>query len=219
MSIEGIPIPNYSHKQEYFNAFSHFLGVVIAAIVLFFAISKYIANDISVFYLVGLCIFSFTTCALYLVSGVYHFLDKERWAKKFFRVIDHCTIYILIAGTYTPICFVILTTHMVGLVMLIVEWVCAIIGIILNAFFFDRKAAKTIAFILYVAMGWLALYSGGFLYINSLSFLFILLGGITYTIGSILYALGNKNTDFHCVFHVFVLASTVLQTIGIFYLF
>ena len=68
-------------------------------------------------------------------------------------------------------------------------------------------------------MGWLALYSGGFLYMPSNVFLFILIGGITYTIGSILYALGHKNTNFHCIFHIFVIVSTIIQTIGVMLLF
>jgi len=68
-------------------------------------------------------------------------------------------------------------------------------------------------------MGWLAVYSGGFLYMSKMCFAFILAGGITYTIGSILYAIGHKNTVFHSVFHVFVLISTIIQTIGVFYLF
>ena len=110
-------------------------------------------------------------------------------------------------------------THVIGLIMLIIQWVGALIGIILNAFFFKYKCAQLISFILYVAMGWLAVYSTGFLYMPALSFAFILAGGITYTIGSILYALGKKNTNFHSVFHIFVLVSTIIQSIGVIVLF
>ena len=109
--------------------------------------------------------------------------------------------------------------HIIGLIMLIIEWVGAIIGIVLKSFFFDKKAARVVAFFLYVIMGWLAVYSGGFLYMPSMSFIFILIGGIIYTIGSVLYAIGHKNTNFHCIFHVFVLVSTIIQTIGVFLLY
>ena len=219
MSLDSILIPNYSRKQELFNSISHFIGAIIALTILVFGIAKVSTGNISVFYFIGLVIFGITALAVYTISGVYHYLDKDNKVKKIFRVIDHCTIYLLIAGTYTPICFVLMDIHIVGLIMLIIEWVGAIVGIILKAFFFDKKAARVVAFFLYVIMGWLAVYSGGFLYIPQTSFLFILLGGITYTIGSVLYAIGHKNTNFHCIFHVFVLVSTILQTIGVFFLY
>ena len=219
MSLDNIQIPNYSKKQEMFNALSHFLGIVVALVILIFGMARLISGSISQFYFFGLLIFGVSALAVYTISGVYHYLDKENKLKKIFRVIDHCTIYLLIAGTYTPICFVLMDIHIIGLIMLIAIWVGAIIGIILKAFLFDKKAARVVAFFLYVLMGWLAVYSGGFLYMPPMSFLFILLGGITYTIGSILYAIGHKNTSFHCIFHVFVLVSTIIQTIGVFYLF
>ena len=219
MPIESIKIPNYSRKQEMFNALSHFLGVIIALTIIVFAIINLANGKIGLFYFFGLLIFGVTALAVYTISGVYHYLDRDNKLKKIFRVIDHCTIYLLIAGTYTPICFVIMDIHVVGLIMLIIEWAGAIVGIVLKAFFFDKKAARVVSFFLYVIMGWLALYSTGFLYMPFISFLFILIGGIIYTIGSILYALGHKNTNFHCVFHVFVLVSTIIQTIGVFLLF
>ena len=219
MSLDNILIPNYSRKQEVFNALSHFLGIVIALVIIVFGIANLASGSINLFYFFGLLIFGVTSLAVYTISGVYHYLDKDNKVKKIFRVIDHCTIYLLIAGTYTPICFVLMDIHIVGLIMLIIEWVGAIIGIFLKAFFFDKKAARVVAFLLYVIMGWLAVYSGGFLYMPSMSFAFILIGGIIYTIGSVLYAIGHKKTSFHCIFHVFVLVSTIIQTIGVFYLF
>ena len=219
MSLDSIQIPNYSRKQELFNSLSHFIGIAVALTILVFAFINLTNGNIGAFYFIGLLIFGITALAVYTISGVYHYLNKDNKAKKIFRVIDHCTIYLLIAGTYTPICFVLMDIHIVGLIMLIVEWVGAILGIILKAFFFDKKAARVTAFFLYVIMGWLAVYSGGFLYMPSMSFLFILIGGIIYTIGSVLYAIGHKNTNFHCVFHVFVLVSTIIQTIGVFLLY
>ena len=219
MSLDSIQIPNYSRKQEVFNALSHFLGVILAFIIIAFGIVKLANGSINLFYFFGLLIFGLTASAVYTISGVYHYLDKDNKLKKIFRVVDHCTIYLLIAGTYAPICFVLMDIHIVGLIMLIIEWAGAIVGIILKAFFFDKKIARVVAFFLYVVMGWLAVYSTGFLYMPTMSFLFILIGGITYTIGSILYAIGHKNTYFHSIFHVFVLVSTIIQMIGVFYLF
>ena len=136
MSLDSIQIPNYSRKQEVFNALSHFLGVVIALVIIVFCVSKLASGSINLFYFFGLLIFGVTALAVYTISGVYHYLDKDNKVKMIFRVIDHCTIYLLIAGTYTPICFVLMDIHVIGLIMLIIEWVGAIIGIILKAFFF-----------------------------------------------------------------------------------
>ena len=217
--IDEVEIPSYSHKQEMFNAISHALGLLLALFLMVFAFIKYGSGSISLFYLFGILIFAISAFLVYLISAIYHYLNPTSFNKKLFRVIDHCTIYLLIAGTYTPICFVIMGSHVIGLIMLIIQWVGAFIGIILNAFFFKYKIARIISFILYVAMGWLAVYTGGFLYMPALTFAFIRAGGITYTIGSILYALGKKNMNFHSIFHVFVLVSTILQSVGVLLLF
>ena len=219
MSVEQISIPSYTRKQENFNAWSHFLGIFLAAIIFVFAITKFSNNEISLLYATGLFIFAGSMLSVYLVSGVYHYLDKDDPHKKLFRLLDHCTIYLLIAGTYTPICFVMSSSHVMGLILAISEWVGAIIGIILNMFFFENKVAKIISFILYVVMGWLVMITGGFVYLATRPFVFILAGGITYTIGSVLYALGHKNMNLHCVFHVFVLISTLIQMIGVMLMF
>ena len=215
MSLDSVTIPNYTRKQETFNAISHSLGILIAIFVFVFGLVEYVNKLIPLWHLFGLTIFAVTTLMVYFISAFYHYLDKDNKYKKLLRILDHCTIYLLIAGTYTPICFVIYQEHIIGLIMLIIEWSGAIIGIILNAFFFNNKAAKIISFILYIIMGWLALYSGGFLHMDKLVFLFILLGGIAYTIGSILYAIGHKKPIYHSIFHVFVFVSTIIQCIGV----
>ena len=218
-NIALIEIPSYSRKEELFNSISHLLGLPVAVFIFLYSLNMFLNNQITLFFFIGLTIFAVSAFAVYLISTIYHYLGNDSFTKKLFRIIDHCTIYLLIAGTYTPICFVLSKTNVVGLIMLVVEWVGAIIGIVLNAFFFKHKVARVIAFVLYVLMGWLAVYSGGFLYMPKMCFTFILLGGVTYTIGSILYAIGHKNLMFHSIFHVFVLVSTIIQTIGVFYLF
>ena len=219
MSVEQISIPSYTRKQETFNALSHFLGIFLALVVLVFDIDKFANNQISVLYATGLLIFALSMLAVYLISGIYHYLDKDNYYKKVFRVLDHCTIYLLIAGTYTPICLVMASVNVMGLILVISQWVGAFIGIILNLFFFENKVSKIVSFILYVGMGWLVMFTGGFIYLPVRAFAFILAGGITYTIGSVLYALGHKNMNLHCIFHVFVLISTLIQMIGVMLLF
>lgn len=213
--IESVEIPNYSKKEEAFNTISHMLGMPLAVFIAAYGLLEFINRRLSVFHFIGLLIFAITAFLVYFVSYTYHNADSTSFKKKLFRIIDHSTIYLLIAGTYTPICFVLLETNNIGLIMLLSEWIGAMIGIILNLFLFQHKWARIISFILYVAMGWLCLYVGGFLYMPIMSFAFILAGGITYTIGSILYALGHKKTSFHCIFHVFVILGTIIQLVGV----
>ena len=219
MSVEQISIPSYTRKQENFNAWSHFLGLLLAMILLVFTFHKVITNSVPIIHAIGLLVFAISMISVYAVSGIYHYMDKDNHLKKLFRLIDHCTIYLLIAGTYTPICLVMASQNVMGLILFICEWSGAIIGIILNLFFFENKIAMIISFILYVVMGWLVLFTGGFIYIAAKPFAFILAGGITYTIGSVLYALGHKNMNWHCIFHVFVLISTLIQMIGVMLMF
>ena len=217
--VNEIKIPSYSRKQESFNVISHALGLPIAIALLVWAVFLLFSKKVPPIYYLGLFVFSISALLVYGVSSIYHFLDASSFNKKVFRILDHCMIFLLIAGTYTPICLYINQTNPVGLVMLCIEWGAAIIGILLNAFCLKCKWALVLSLVLYVAMDWLAVYSGGFLYMPKMCFAFILAGGITYTIGSILYAIGHKNPTLHCVFHVFVLLSTILQTIGIISLF
>ena len=215
-NIEEIKIPEYTKGQERFNTISHVIGIPLAFVILFIGLYRLIISAIDVTAFLGLLVFVITIIDVYFVSSLYHGTPMNTFNKKLFRVLDHCTIYLLIAGTYTPICVVLMNEHVVGLVMLLVEWGCAVIGIILNAFFFKSKAVQVISLILYLAMGWLVLFCGGFLYMSAISFGFVLAGGIVYSIGAILYAVGKKkNLYLHSVFHVFVLVSTIIQAIGV----
>lgn len=215
-NIEEIKIPEYTKGQERFNTISHIIGIPLAFVILFIGLYRLIISAIDATAFLGLLVFVITIIDVYFVSSLYHGTPANTFNKKLFRVLDHCTIYLLIAGTYTPICVVLMNEHVVGLVMLLVEWGCAVIGIILNAFFFKSKAVQVISLILYLAMGWLVLFCGGFLYMSAISFGFVLAGGIVYSIGAILYAVGKKkNLYLHSVFHVFVLVSTIIQAIGV----
>ena len=215
-NIEEIKIPEYTKGQERFNTISHVIGIPLAFVILFIGLYRLIISAIDVTAFLGLLVFVITIIDVYFVSSLYHGTPANTFNKKLFRVLDHCTIYLLIAGTYTPICVVLMNEHVVGLVMLLVEWGCAVIGIILNAFFFKSKAVQVISLILYLAMGWLVLFCGGFLYMSAISFGFVLAGGIVYSIGAILYAVGKKkNLYLHSIFHVFVLVSTIIQAIGV----
>ena len=217
-NVETTIVPDYSRKQELANAISHFIGVVVAVLIGIFAVCSYAKDCINVSLLIGDIVFAISALAVYLVSSIYHITLNDSPHKKILRILDHCMIYILIAGTYTPVCINLMyymRSFGIGLFMLIFEWTGALIGAILNAFFFQNKAARVISFIFYILMGWLAVLCGGFLFIQLTCFLFILIGGIVYTIGSVLYAIGHKNKWFHFVFHIFVLLGTIIQAFGV----
>ena len=209
----------YSEKQDRFNFISHLLGIPVGAGILVFALVMFINQKITIGTLTGLVVFSMTAIALYSVSALYHHAEQMTKKKKIRRIVDHCTIYALIAGTYTPICIYIMKENVIGLVLLILQWSLAIIGVVLNAISLDNKVIKVISMILYIAMGWMILYTTGFTQLPQLSFIFILIGGIIYTIGSILYGIGHANKWFHSIFHVFVLFGTIFQTVGVIFLF
>ena len=217
-NVNNTEIPDYSRKQEMCNAISHFIGLVVALLIGIFGICSFAKDCIGISLLVGDIIFAVSAFAVYLVSSVYHISKADSPYKKKLRILDHCMIYILIAGTYTPVCINLMyyaRSFGMGLFMLIFEWAGAIIGVVLNAFFFHNKAARVVSFVFYILMGWLAVLCGGFLFIQLTCFLFILTGGIVYTIGSILYAVGHKNKWFHFVFHIFVLLGTIIQAFGV----
>ena len=211
----------YTKGEEIFNWVSHTVGagLGIAALVLmivFAAIGKGTAIDVA-----GVSIFGATLIILYTISTLYHALTNEK-AKKVFKVLDHCSIYVLIAGTFTPICFTLIRT--VGYKMIILVsavWACAILGIVLYACF--PKKFKVLHVILYIAMGWSIMFLAkdfiaGLKTINAMSTLYFLLaGGIAYTVGVIFYAL-KKVPYFHSVFHLFVLGGSVCHFFAVMYL-
>ena len=163
-------------------------------------------------------IFLFSMIILYTMSSIYHGLYRGK-AKKVFRIIDHCTIFILIAGTYTPY-----ITNMfmkydknLGYSLLFLMWGAAIVGIILNAI--DLERFKVPSIICYLLMGWCGIIKLPLLVelLGITGFIFLLLGGISYTIGAMVYVLGKKQKKryMHSIFHLFIVFGTIFQTISI----
>lgn len=161
-------------------------------------------------------IYGFSMVALYTVSSVYHGL-KLCMGKRVMQVIDHCTIYMLIAGTYTPILLVGVRPDNPGVAwgVFAAQWGIAALAATLTAI--DLKKYKVLSMVCYIIMGWMVVltlkpvikamtYDG---------FLWLLAGGIAYTIGAILYGIGSKVRYFHSVFHIFVNIGSLLQAVGI----
>ncbi len=205
-------LPQYTKGEEIFNMVSHIVGgaLGIAALVLcvvFAAIHR------DVYGVVGSAIYGATMIILYTMSSIYHGLKPHLTAKKVFQVIDHCSIFLLIAGTYTPIALTALREHTawLGWTIFGVIWALAALGISLNAV--DLKKYKKFSMICYLAMGWCIVLAAKATYeaIALPGILLLLAGGIAYTIGAVIYGVGKKHKYMHSIFHLFVVAGSVLQ--------
>ena len=143
-------------------------------------------------------IYAFSMMVVFGVSTLYHSSKLKSKCKAILRVIDHSDIYFLIFGTYLPLCLYAIGNQTVATIALILESVFMVAGIVLNIVPVDSKIMKIIAYIIYIIDGWLILFFYPFnIEMDFNVFLFILLGGIIYTIGAILYAIGKKKIYFH----------------------
>lgn len=199
----------YTKGEEIFNAVTHIVGGAFGLAawltLLYFTWGNAVSSvAVSVF---GVCI-----VILYTMSALYHFLPVGT-AKNVFRIFDHCTIFLLIAGTYTPYCLIALGGEGVGAVILIAEWILAVAGIIMNAIAMKNKIIKAISMVLYVVMGWMILFGFDTLLqaLSPTAFMLLLAGGITYSVGIVFYACGKKVRYFHSIWHLFDIAGTALQ--------
>ena len=208
-------LPSYSIAEERFNYISHIVGGVIGilALVSCVMISAWHHNVMAI---VTSSVYGITMILLYCMSSIYHGL-KNGMAKRVFQVLDHCAIYILIAGTYTPIalCSIRLVDPLVGWGVFIVEWTLAIIAIIFNAI--DLKKYSVFAMICNLVMGWgiIVVIPVAIKALTWDGFMYILAGGIFYTVGAILYGVGINKSYMHCIFHIFVLLGSIAHLLGI----
>lgn len=195
---------------------SHIVGGAwgIAVLAICGAIS--ILNSDAVSFACGM-VFGISMILLYTVSSVYHGL-RPNMAKKVFQVIDHCTIYLLIAGTYTPmlVCGLAKKYPFEAWITFAVVWGFAILATTLTAI--DLKKYRYFSMICYIGMGWSIIFSITKMYrsVTPTCFWFLLAGGVLYTTGVIFYNIGKKKKYFHSIFHLFVLAGSIAQSISVF---
>ena len=210
-----ILIPKYSLSEELMSSISHGVGALFSLYVLISCVYVSLKHN-NMYGLAGSIIYGLTSFILYLVSTLYHGLKPNR-AKKVFRIIDHCSIYLLIAGTYAPYCLVTLrsVSPLVGWLVLVTVWVCAIIGITFTAI--NMNTFKKMGMALYLIMGWVCIFSFKTLVdgISKIGLIYMIIAGIIYTVGAILYGVGKKVKYMHSIFHFFVLAASVLFYLSI----
>ena len=208
-------LPDYSRGEELMNTITHIVGAVLGIVVLILCVVE-AATRKNVWGIVGSGIYGASMIALYCVSSVYHGI-KPGMGKKVMQVIDHCTIYFLIAGTYTPIVLSAIRPVYPGLGwgLFGFVWTLALIAVVLTAI--DLKKYNVFSMICYVGIGWAVLpFMKQTLQVLTLpGFLLLLLGGIAYTIGAVLYGIGGKKKWMHSVFHIFVVLGSGLQFLSI----
>lgn len=205
-------LPKYTRGEEIFNMTSHIVGgafgiVALVLCVVFAAIHR---NGYAV---VSSVIYGISMILLYTMSSIYHGLKPERKAKKVFQILDHCSIFLLIAGSYTPFCLVSFREYNTALGWTIfgIIWAMAILGITLNSI--DIKKFKKFSMICYLGMGWCVIFTVNLLpkLLGIPGFILLVAGGIAYTIGAILYGIGKKKKYIHSIFHLFILLGSILQ--------
>ena len=213
--IKNITIPDYTKNEELWNALTHFLGALFGVIALVMNLLATHQKD-TVTLLTGV-FYALAIIVMYTVSGVYHILPICD-TKRLWRIIDHCTIYLLIIGTYTPIVLVGVRalSPFWGWLIFGLEVGIGLFAILLNIL--DLKRYSAISMCCYILMGWaIAIHLRlGIEALTLRGFALVLAGGIVYTIGAILYGVGKKRRYFHTIFHVFSVIATVLQYLGVF---
>jgi hemolysin III len=206
-------LPQYTRGEEIMNMVTHIAGggLGILALVLCLLRADTAAEYIST------SIYGVSMITLYTISSVYHGLNPNM-GKRVMQVIDHCTIYMLIAGTYTPIMLAAFVPvyPIVGWGMLAAQWGLAALAATLTAI--DLKKYNVFSMVCYILMGWGIIFflPQTMAVLGKHGFALLLAGGITYTIGAILYGIGSKKPWFHSIFHIFVVLGSFLQFLAIF---
>ena len=201
---ERLNLPKYSLGEEIFSAVVHgvaALGAIAAYVILLVFCHRDAATLFSVHF------YGISMIVLYTVSTVYHSLGINK-AKKVFRILDHCTIFVLIAGTYAPVSLVSVGGT-VGWTLFFAVAAAAVLGIVLNAI--NLKKFAKVSILCYVAMGWAVVFVMKTVYLSLgvYAFTFLLAGGVLYTVGALVYLFGKKVPYMHSIWHFFTFGASV----------
>lgn len=205
-------LPTYTKGEEIFNMVSHIVGGALGIVAVVLCVIMAAVHN-NVYGIIGGAIYGFTMILLYTMSSIYHGLKPDKMAKKVFQIFDHCSIFLLIAGTYTPITLssIMRVSAWDAWWMFGIIWGAAAFGIVLNSI--DLKSTRKISLISYLLMGWCIVAKFGVL-VKAMSaggILFLILGGVAYSVGVIFYVLGKKKKYFHSIFHLFILLGSLLH--------
>lgn len=212
-SRQPVAAADYSLLEELLNSLTHGIGLVLSLVgtVLLVVAASLLGDPWKI---VGFSVFGTTLALLYAASTLYHASRHPRW-RAAYKMLDHCAIFALIAGTYTPFLLVNLRGP-VGWTLFAVIWVLAVTGIVLKLVFGNRYKLARVA--IYLAMGWLVLFASGELVarIDPLGVQLILAGGITYTAGVVFY-LADRLPYNHAIWHLFVVGGSVCHFCAVYF--
>lgn len=214
-SMKTKPQKDYTLGEEIFNAVTHGVGVLLAIAAIPLCVVQAVTHGGGLL-LAAALIYSITMVVEYLMSTLYHAIAVPA-AKRVFKVLDHCGIYLYIAGCYAPYCLVTLINNN-GIPLCIFVWVVALAGIVAEAIWVNRQ--RWISALLYLMQGWAVVVCIPALWtlLDPIGFWLLVVGGICYTIGAVFYTCTKKKKYMHSVFHLWVLAGSIFQFFSI-YLF
>lgn len=213
IKIKDRVLPSYTKGEELFNMCSHIVGAALGIAVLAICVIISAAEGNTAGVICG-AVFGTSMTLLYTMSSIYHGLPHGT-AKKIFQIMDHCTIYLLIAGTYTPmlVCALAKTHAVAAWTTFAVVWGLTVLSVTLTAI--DIEKYKVFSMISYVGMGWAIIFSVKLMFeaIGAVGFSLLLSGGLLYTFGVLFFKLGSKKRYFHSVFHIFVLLGSIAHAL------
>lgn len=205
-------LPKYTKGEEIFNMTSHIVGAGLGLIGMILCIIM-AAKHNNIYGIIGSIIYGISLILLYTISSIYHGLSPKLMGKKVLQILDHCSIYILIEGCYTPVvlCSIREVDSVAAWWIFGIVWFAAALGIVLNSI--DLQSTKIFSMICYLLMGWCIIFRFNVLLkaVETPGIVLLVAGGVAYTIGTIFYGLGKKIKYFHSIFHLLILLGSILQ--------
>ncbi|WP_299247117.1 hemolysin III family protein [uncultured Lacinutrix sp.] len=201
-----------TQREEFWNTITHGVGAILGIIALVLFVLK--DTDKTSYSLFSVIVYGISIIVLFSASTIYHYVKDEKY-KHTFRIVDHISIYLLIAGTYTPVLLINLEQSL-GWTLFAVVWGIAAFGVVLKIFFTGRF--NVFSTLLYLVMGWLIVFDFSELK-NTMppeGITLLMLGGASYTIGIIFYTL-EKKLFYHVIWHLFVLAGAIFHFLMVYF--
>lgn len=206
----------YSHKEEWLNRITHLVGAALSLVAAVLLIIKTVLSGRGVRAIAAVSIYSLALILLYLMSTLYHFQPVGKTRRAVFRRFDHCSIAVLIAGTYAPFAMLEMYSHSKAwaTAIFVTVIVMAVLSIVFNAI--DVNRFKVYCLISYVVMGWACVIRIDLVLHNLPAFIYLLAGGVAYTVGIVFYRI-KKIPYNHAIWHLFVLLGSALHFVSVYF--
>lgn len=216
--FKKVPLPDYTRVEDVLNSVTHAIGVPLGITAVVFTAAK-LGNGATAADIAGIALYGACMILLYMGSAFYHGL-KPGFLKQIARVLDHSNVFLMIAGSLSAFYLLGVFDYnkTQALIFLVLSWIGALTGILLT--FMDQEKFKKVQMIMYIFLGWLALFCMKTIYDNyetgKIIISLFVIGGVVYMLGAAVYGIGKKKRYVHALFHLFVLAGTAIQFVGIY---